>query len=116
MQRCVVLMRSARRFFTAAGTNLVCVYTGTAFQNSSQAREVRLSAPSHSQAPRGCVGSVMKTIQPRQSDKLEGLVDGFPAHISTLRARLQRHSALVVDCALQQLTFIRDAGRTWLKS
>ena len=45
MQRCFVLMRSARRFFTLQAKNLVCVYTGTAFRiPSSRPRNATLQA------------------------------------------------------------------------
>ena len=77
MQRCFVLMRSARRFFTLQAKNLVCVYTGTHLEFQAPGLETRLSRPLLQQGSE--VGAITKSMTHCQAGTLMGLVDAFRA-------------------------------------
>ena len=118
MQRCVVLMRSARRFHRCRHKSSMCLHWHSILEFQVKASQCNseglLLALRHHKNHRRLSD---ETLGSTQSDKLERLVwrlSGVSLDVTRQAASDTVHRT--ADCARQQLTTLRDAGRTWLKS
>ena len=118
MQRCVVLMSSARRFHHCRHKSSMCLHWHSISEFQVQASQFNskglLLTLKHHKNHRRLSD---ETLGSTQSDKLERLVwrlSGVSLDVTRQAASDTVHRT--ADCARQQLTTLRDAGRTWLKS